>query len=240
MDYGGIDTLGLVFSAYLDDLGYLLTFHFVLKHFTLATFMLSILPELDYYLLLSHTSQHDTWPHTSLSIKRRCRSILYFFGCAFIHLMDFRFNIFHDSKAWQIFYLLVMMLSFWQLACWVLICLFFVFWALVIIVFIYQLVLFCQHGIMIHGPIWHYPFEVGHFHYMMDENISEYSIFEAFYISICPPLHTGVYPLLKEHQTFQQTFIHLWSSCWPLRVAYWGISSFPGIVRPFTDYYLLT
>ena len=43
MDYGAIDTLGLVFSTYLDDLGYLPTFHFVLKHFTFDTFVLSIL-----------------------------------------------------------------------------------------------------------------------------------------------------------------------------------------------------
>ena len=62
MDYGAIDTLGLVFSAYLDDLGYLPTFRFVLRHFTLDTFMLSILPELDHYLLLSHTSHHDLTP----------------------------------------------------------------------------------------------------------------------------------------------------------------------------------
>ena len=44
MDYGAIDTLGLVFSAYLDDLGYLPIFHFVLKYFTFDTFVLSILP----------------------------------------------------------------------------------------------------------------------------------------------------------------------------------------------------
>ena len=49
-----IDTLDLIFSAYLDDLGYLPTFYFVLKHFTFDTFMLPILPEFDHYLLLSH------------------------------------------------------------------------------------------------------------------------------------------------------------------------------------------
>ena len=59
--------MGLVFSAYSDDLGYLPTFHFVLIHFTFNTFMLSILPELDHYLLLSHASHHDTWPYTSIS-----------------------------------------------------------------------------------------------------------------------------------------------------------------------------
>ena len=135
IDYGAIDTLGSVFSVCLDDLGYLPNFHFIVKHFTFDAFTLSILPELDHYLLLSHTSHHDTWPHTPLLIRRRCRSILDFFGYAFIHLLDFRFNIFHDGKAWQIVDLLVMMLSFWQLTWWVLICLLFAFWALVIIVF---------------------------------------------------------------------------------------------------------
>ena len=60
MDYGAIDTLGLVFSACLDDFGCLPTFHFLLKHFTFDTFVFSILLELDHYILLSHTSHHDT------------------------------------------------------------------------------------------------------------------------------------------------------------------------------------
>ena len=142
IDYGAIDTLGLVFLVYLDDLGYLLTFHFILRHFTLDTFMLSILPELDYYLLLSHTSHHDTWSHTPFLIRRICRSVIDHFGCAFIHFLDFRFNIFHDG-AGQIVDLLVTMFSLWQLACWVLICLFIEFRALIIIVVIHQLVFFC-------------------------------------------------------------------------------------------------
>ena len=101
IDYGAIDTLGLIFLAYLDDLGYLPTFHFVLRHFTLDTFMLSILPELDHYLFsLAHTSHHDTWPHIPFSIRRRCRSVLDFLSSAFIHLVDFGFNIFHDGRAW--------------------------------------------------------------------------------------------------------------------------------------------
>ena len=104
--------LGFSFSAYLDDLGYLPTFHFVLKYFTLDTFMLYILPELDHYLLLSHTSHHDTWPHTALSIMRKCRSILNFFCCAFIYLVEFRFNIFHDGRVWQFVNLLVTMFPF--------------------------------------------------------------------------------------------------------------------------------
>ena len=153
IDYGAIDTLSLVFSAYLDDLGYLHTFHFVLRHFTLDTLMPSIIPEPDHHFLLSYTSHRDTTPP---SIRRRCRSVLNHLGCAFIHLSDFRFNIFHDGQAWQIDDLLVMMLSFWQLSCWVLICLLLEFWALVIIILIHQLVLFCQHGVTIHGPDWHY------------------------------------------------------------------------------------
>ena len=113
MDYGAIETLGLVFSAYLNDLSYLHTFQLVLRHSTLDTFMLSILPKLDHYLLLSHTSHHDTWPYTHLSIRRRRGSVLDHFGCAFIHLLYFGFNIFHDGRAWQIVDLLVIMLSFW-------------------------------------------------------------------------------------------------------------------------------
>ena len=185
-------------------LEYLSTFHFVLRHFTIDTFMFFILPKLDHYILLSHTSHHYTWPHTPLLIKRRCKSVFDFLGCAFIHLLNFRFNIFHDDKAWQIVDLLVMILSFWQLACWVLICLLLAFWALVIIVFIHQLVLFCQHGITIHGPVWHYLFEVRHFHYMMDEHISEYSSFEAFCISVCSSLHAGAYPFLWDYRTFRR------------------------------------
>ena len=121
IDYRAINTLGLVFSAYLDDLRYLHTFHFVLRHFTLDTFTSSIIPEPDHHLLLSYTSHHDTWPYTHLSIRRRRGSVLDHFGCAFIHLLYFGFNIFHDGRAWQIADLLVMMLSFWQLARWVLI-----------------------------------------------------------------------------------------------------------------------
>ena len=60
MDYGAIDTLGLVFSAYLDDLGYLPAFHFTPKHSTLDTFMFPTLPEPDHHLLLSYTSHRDT------------------------------------------------------------------------------------------------------------------------------------------------------------------------------------
>ena len=60
MDYGAIDALGLVFSAYLGDLRYLPTFHFMLKHFTLDTFTPSIVPEPDHHLLLSYISHYDT------------------------------------------------------------------------------------------------------------------------------------------------------------------------------------
>ena len=128
MDYGAIDTLGSVFSAYLDDFRYWHTFHFVFRYFTLDTFMLSIIPEPDHHLLLSYTSYRDTWPHP-FSIRRRRGSVLDHFGYAFLHLSDFRFDIFHDGRAWQIVDLLVMMFSLWQLACWVLICLLFAFFS---------------------------------------------------------------------------------------------------------------
>ena len=139
---------------------------------------------------------HPTVTHglVSISIRRRRRSVLDHLGCAFIHLLDFRFNIFHDGKAWKIVDLLVTMFSLWQLACWVLICLHFAFWALIIIVVIHKFVLFCQRCVTICGPIWHYLYEVGHFHYMMIEHISEYSSFVSFHSSVCSPLHTGAYP----------------------------------------------
>ena len=66
MGFGAIDTLGLVFLAYLDDLRYLHTFHFTLKHFTLDVLMPSITPEPDHHLILSYTSHRDTWPHPYL------------------------------------------------------------------------------------------------------------------------------------------------------------------------------
>ena len=66
MDYGAIDTLGLAFLAYLDDLRYLHAFHFVLRYFTMDTFMPSIIPEPDHHLLLPYTSHRDTCPHPYL------------------------------------------------------------------------------------------------------------------------------------------------------------------------------
>ena len=63
------------------------------------------------------TMAHDLTP---FSIMRRCRSVLDHLGCAFIYLLDFRFNIFHDGRAWQIADLLVMMFHFdsWHVECW--------------------------------------------------------------------------------------------------------------------------
>ena len=78
----------------------------------------------------------------------------------------------------------------------------------IIIVVIHQLVLFCRHDVTIHGLIWHYLFEVGHFRYMMDEHISEYSSFEAFCISVCSSSHTGAYPLFESIGP-STVFIHL-------------------------------
>ena len=180
--------------------------------FILYSYFLSYQGLIITFFYLTHpTVTHDLTP---FSIRRRCRSVLDHLGCAFIYLLDFRFNIFHDGRAWQIVDLLVLMLSFWQSACWVLICLFFAFRALVIIVFIRQSFLFSQHGITIHSPVWHYLFEVGHFHYMMDEHISEYSSFEAFCFSVCSSLHTGAYPI-SESMGPSTGFIHFWSSCRP-------------------------
>ena len=66
---------------------------------------------------------HMTSPFSRLGGDIDQSSItLVVFSCI---LLDFRFNIFHDGRAWQIADLLVLMLSFWQLACWVLILLVF-------------------------------------------------------------------------------------------------------------------
>ena len=60
MGFGAIDTLGLVFLAYLDDLRYLHTFHFTLRHFTLDALMPSIIPEPDHHLILFYISYRGT------------------------------------------------------------------------------------------------------------------------------------------------------------------------------------
>ena len=66
MDYVAIGALGLVFSAYLGDLRYSPTFHFILRHFTLDILMPPTIPELDHHLILSYTSHCDTCPHPYL------------------------------------------------------------------------------------------------------------------------------------------------------------------------------
>ena len=38
----------------------------------------------------------------------------------------------------------------------------------------------------------------------MDEHISEHSSFKALCIPVWSPLHTGAYPLLREHQAFHR------------------------------------
>ena len=76
--------------------------------------------------------------------------------------------------------------------------------------------------------------KVGHFHCMMDEHILEHSSFGAFCISVCSLSHAGAYLVLREHQPFSELSFTFGSSCWPLRVAYLGIPSFPKIIRPCT------
>ena len=113
MDYRVIDTSGLVFSAYLDDLGYLPTFHFILRHFTHGYFH-------TFYLTRAWSSPsfilhilpwHMTSPFSRLGgdVDQSSIALVMF---SYI-LLDFRFNIFHDGRAWQIADSLVMMLSFW-------------------------------------------------------------------------------------------------------------------------------
>ena len=134
MDHGFGDNLGLISSAYLDDLEYLPSLHFIPRHSTLDTFMLiSTLLEFDRYFpsFGPHISLWHITSHLTLLIRGWCRSVLESSGRAFIHLLDFGFNIFHDSRAWQItdffflfsddaFILTVDMLSFNLLAFWIL------------------------------------------------------------------------------------------------------------------------
>ena len=70
----------------------------------------------------------------------------------------------------------------------------------------------------------------------MDEHILEHSSFGAFCISVCSLSHAGAYLVLREHQPFNKLSFTFGSSCWPLRVAYWGIPSFLGIIEPFTGF----
>ena len=77
MDYKVIDTSGLVFSAYLDDLGYLPTFHFILSCFL---FYQSLI--ITFFYPTHPTVTHDL---TLFSIRRRHRSVLDHLGCVFIH-----------------------------------------------------------------------------------------------------------------------------------------------------------
>ena len=91
-----------------------------------------------------------------------------------MYLLEFRFSIFHDGKAWYIIDSLVICFHFDSI-CEVLTCLHFAFRALVIIFFIHLLVLFYQHGIIIHGLVWHFLFEVRLFDCMIVEHIPKYS-----------------------------------------------------------------
>ena len=83
IDYEAIDTLGLVFSAYLDDLRYLPTFILYSNISPLIFSCFLYYQSLIITFFLSHTSHHNTWPHTPLLIRRKCRSVIDFFGCAF-------------------------------------------------------------------------------------------------------------------------------------------------------------
>ena len=142
-------------SSFLGILGWSHILTYISSYSDISPWILSCLlsyqsPIITFFYLTHPTVTHDLTP---LSIRRGCRSVLDHLGCVFINISDFRFNIFHDGRAWQIVDLLVTMFSLWQLACWVLICLHFAcwvliclhfaFWALIIIVVIHQLVLFC-------------------------------------------------------------------------------------------------
>ena len=77
---------------------------------------------------------------------------------------------------------------------------------------------------MRHGPVWHYLLEVGHFHYMMDEHISEYSSFEA-HLCLFSVTYWGIPPSLGSFNLPQVSFTFQ-SSCWPFWVAILGHTPF--------------
>ena len=165
--YLGFSLLGILGRSWIH------TFHLVLSYFTLIITL---------FYPTHPTVTHDLIP---ISIRRRRRSVFDHLGCVVIHLLDFRFNIFHDCRAWQIADLLVMMLSFWQLARWVLIfvcSLHFEHWSS----------LFYSSVSFVLSTWYHdtwsclaFPFEIGHLHYMVDEHIPEYnSSYDILHLSL--------------------------------------------------------
>ena len=148
-------------------------------------------------------------------------------------------------------------------------CLHFAFRALVIILFIHQLVLFCQHGITIHGPVWHFLFEVRLFDCMIVEHIPKYSsldgmsfhsLFTITYWGITPslsssdlshaslPLDLVVDPAgcrLRHTLLFEiikplVDCITFWPSCWSLWVIILGhIPSYRVCLHHYFNYHLV-
>ena len=84
----------------------------LISHSDISPWMLSCLPSYQSLIITLFYPTHPTVTHdlTIFSIRRRCRSVLDHLGCVFIHLLDFRFNIFYDGRAWQIVDLVVMII----------------------------------------------------------------------------------------------------------------------------------
>ena len=200
MDHGFGDTLGLVSSGYLDDLGYLPPLHFTPRHSTLDTFMfISILLEFDRYfpyfgprISLWHMTSHLT-----LWIREGCRSVLDFLSWVFMYLLDFEFNIFHDSRVWQITVFLVTMLSFVTIDM-----LSFNLLAFCILcnghLSFYPLVIFllCQHSLLIHGPVWHSHLRLDIFITWLTSISQSTIVLMTFHILVFSPAHTRAYLFL--------------------------------------------
>ena len=75
-----------------------------------------------------------------------------------------------------------------------------------------------------HGPVWHYLFEVGHFHYMIDEHILEHSSFETLCIPVCSPSHTRAYPPSLGSSNLSKASLSFNLIVDPHELSYWGIS----------------
>ena len=68
-------------------------------------------------------------------------------------------------------------------------------------------------------------------------SIFQSTIVLRHFISLFVHYHIlGHTPFSESTRPFSRLSFTFWSSCWPLRVAYWGIPSFIGIIGPFISF----
>lgn len=107
--FGLLSILGLILDTHLPFVSHLNFSPLTPLHLYLSY------RSLDWCFLLSYLFHHDTW--LTIWIRGGYRSILEFLSLTFIHLLEFRFKIFHNGKALHIIDLSGMMLWLWQLTC---------------------------------------------------------------------------------------------------------------------------